>query len=66
MSWLVNHLWLVPLLITVFMAGLLVYFLITVKGEDIMAVPVVIIITGGISIAAWAVYGFYLFIRWVF
>jgi len=66
MTFIANHLWLVPLVWTVMVVGLFLYIGFTVEGEDTMAMPLIMLIALIAIFGAWGIYGLYHFIAWLF
>lgn len=56
MSFIANHLWLLPL----------VWFLFGMEGEDQMAIPLVFLVWLVAVPGSWVLYGLYHFIDWLF
>lgn len=65
MTFIANHLWILPLTWTIIVFGLYMWFAITVEGEDTMAIPLVMLAALVAIFGAWGIYGLYHFVRWL-
>lgn len=66
MTFIANHLWLLPLAATILVTILFVWFIVTVEGEDTMATPLVFLLWLIVTLGSWGIYGLYHFIAWLF
>ena len=65
MNWIANHLWLLPLLWTCLVMGLLVWAAVTVEGEDVMGLPIVFMAALIGILGGWGIYWLWLIFRWI-
>lgn len=66
MTFIANHLWLLPLVWSVVVTILLGWFLFGMEGEDQMAIPLVFLVWLVAVPGSWVLYGLYHFIDWLF
>lgn len=60
------HLWLLPLAWTIIVTVPFIWFIVTVKGEGTMMVPIIFLLWLTVVIGAWGLYGLYHLVAWLF
>lgn len=55
-----------PVIATALAVLLILWFLATAKGEDIMAGPIIIFISAAVTVISWGSFGIYHLLKWLF